>query len=199
MKELITILLISGHHLKQYPEDHRQLQTSVRRDNGPKVEDMYTSPNLKRGAKNPLFSAKRSRISGSGSNKDEPELSGADSDAAKLEAGDERGITGSVTRSASKKIDAGSRKSGRDSESSCSNASNYLIESNTGEINLDGMKVDYSSASGLSSGLSGGLSSGADKTVSGGSDLGLVAEAAMMKLLWSQSEKGRKTHVLYST
>ena len=181
------IFLISGHHLKQYPEDRRQLQTSVRRDNGPKVEDMYTSPNLKRGAKNPLFSAKRPRISGSGSNKDETELSGADSDAVKFEVGDESGITGSVTRSASKKLDVGSRKSGKDSESSCSNASNYQIESNTGEMNLEGMKVDFSSASGLS----GGLSSGADKAVSGGSDLGLVAEAAMMKLLWSQGEKGR--------
>ena len=188
------IFLISGHHLKQYPEDGRLHTTSVRHDNGPKAEDVYTSPNLKRGAKNLLFSAKRPRTSGSGSNKDETELSGADSDAAKLEAGDESGITVSVTRSASKRLDAGSRKSGKDSESSCSNASNYQMESNTSEMNLEGMKVDFSNVSGLS----GGLSSGGDKTVSGGSDLGLVAEAAMMKLLWSQSEKGRKTHFLHT-
>ena len=148
---------------------------------------MYTSLNLKRGATKPLFSAKKPRVSGSGSHKDERELSGADSDAVKLEASDESGITGSVTRSASKRLDVGSRKSGKDSESSCSNASNYQMESNMGEMNSEGMKVDFSCASGLS----GGLSSGGDKTVMGGSDLGLVAEAAMMKLLWSQSEKGR--------
>ena len=163
----------------------------MRRDNGRKAEDMYTSTNLKRGAKNRLFSVKKPRVSGSGNYKDERELSGADSDAVKLEASDESGIAGSVTRSASKRLDVGSRKSGKDSESSCSNASNYQTESNTCEMNSEGMKVDFSSVS--------GLSSGADKTVSGGSDLGLVAEAAMMKLLWSQSEKGKIIIIPYSS